>query len=233
MEDAKRTERSNKLATLAGKERTLQLAGTMSLVNRKMDPIDKLRETRGIVTIKRVPDVFESKNMLAQKLSKQGMRGEYSPPKKPEFKNYDTLRFNQKDFDNLSKQPEIENKHGLSAFEQIPKEFVERDQKRAEKQKEAEGLVGKASWVSNHHVPMKHIPITQTLKDKYAKGVKKESTQNLEQDTWESAYTLLARTINDEVVVGKPAFNPYIKAIRPEDKNRDFLGQPSQLKQIA
>ena len=47
-EDAFRTqnlreERSKKLSTLAGKERTLQLAGTMSLKGRKMSPISKLR----------------------------------------------------------------------------------------------------------------------------------------------------------------------------------------------
>ena len=54
-----------KLTTLAGKERTLQLAGTMALKSRKMSPISKLRETRGMVTIKRVPDVTESKIALA------------------------------------------------------------------------------------------------------------------------------------------------------------------------
>ena len=60
-----REERSMKLTTLAGKERTLQLAGTMALKSRKMSPISKLRETRGMVTIKRVPDVTESKIALA------------------------------------------------------------------------------------------------------------------------------------------------------------------------
>jgi hypothetical protein len=60
-----REERAMKLSMLAGKERTLQLAGTMALKTRKMSPISKLRETRGIVTIKRVPDVAESKLALA------------------------------------------------------------------------------------------------------------------------------------------------------------------------
>ena len=54
-----RENRSMKLSTLAGKERTLQLAGTMALEKRKMSPLSKLRETRGMVTVKRVPDVFE------------------------------------------------------------------------------------------------------------------------------------------------------------------------------
>lgn len=65
MTQSLREHRSTKLSTLAGKERTLQLAGTMALKSRKMSPISKLRETRGIVTIKRVPDVFESKLDLA------------------------------------------------------------------------------------------------------------------------------------------------------------------------
>ena len=64
-EEKRRGERAMKLSTLAGKERTLQLAGTMALKNRKMSPIEKLRQTRGMVTIKRVPDVFETKNALA------------------------------------------------------------------------------------------------------------------------------------------------------------------------
>ena len=62
-----REERNTKLSTLAGKERTLQLAGTMALKGRKMSPISKLRETRGMVTIKRVPDVTETKVALANK----------------------------------------------------------------------------------------------------------------------------------------------------------------------
>ena len=60
-----REERSKKLSTLAGKERTLQLAGTMALKKRAMSPISKLRETRGMVTIKRVPDCTETKIALA------------------------------------------------------------------------------------------------------------------------------------------------------------------------
>lgn len=65
MAQSAREHRNTKLSTLAGKERTLQLAGTMSLKSRKMSPLSKLRETRGIVTIKRVPDCFETKNSLA------------------------------------------------------------------------------------------------------------------------------------------------------------------------
>ena len=89
-----REQRNTKLSTLAGKERTLQLAGTMSLKTRKMSPFSKLRETRGIVTTKRVPDVTETKIALSNNEQRIKARPEYEAPKDPEFKNYDTLAFN-------------------------------------------------------------------------------------------------------------------------------------------
>ena len=164
-----------KLSTLAGKERTLQLAGTMALKNRKMSPIEKLRQTRGMVTIKRVPDVFETKNALAQDLKKKGIR-EYSPPKDPEFRNFDTLAFGQKDFALLTKPDQMENPHGLSAFEKKPKFHFEKEQEREKKRVEAQGLEGKEHWVRSHVLPATYVPISQELGDKYAKGVKKERT---------------------------------------------------------
>lgn len=65
----------------------------MALKSRKMSPISKLRETRGIVTIKRVPDVFETKQDLANKEQLKHTTPEYKQPKDYEFKNYDTLDF--------------------------------------------------------------------------------------------------------------------------------------------
>jgi len=82
-----------KLSTLAGKERTLQLAGTMALKGRKMSPISKLRETRGMVTIKRVPDCTETKIGLANNEQVVQPRPEYIVSKDYEFKNYDSLAF--------------------------------------------------------------------------------------------------------------------------------------------
>lgn len=46
------------------KDRSLMLAGTMSLLKRPCSPLSKLKETRGMVTVKRVPDIFEQKNAL-------------------------------------------------------------------------------------------------------------------------------------------------------------------------
>ena len=51
--------RQMKLTGLQNKDRSLQLAGTMALKKRAMSPLSKLRETRGQVTLKTVPDIFE------------------------------------------------------------------------------------------------------------------------------------------------------------------------------
>ena len=47
---------------------------------------------------------------------------------------------------------------------------------------------------------------------------------NLAQDKWESAYTHLARTVKDDLVVGKEPFDAYIRPVKAEDKNKDFTG---------
>ena len=110
-----------------------------------MSPIEKLRQTRGMVTIKRVPDVFETKNALAQELAGKGIP-EYEAPKDPEFKNYDNLAFGQRDFALLTKPDEMENKHGLSVFDTKPKYIFEKFQEREKKRIEAEGLAGNEPW---------------------------------------------------------------------------------------
>ena len=43
---------------------------------------------------------------------------------------------------------------------------------------------------------------------------------------------MLARTVKDDLVVGKPKFNSYIKPMRPEHKEKGFSGQPEQFKVI-
>jgi hypothetical protein len=45
-------------------------------------------------------------------------------------------------------------------------------------------------------------------------------------------YLLLARTIEDSLVVGKPEFNSYVKRIKVEDKNKAFDGTFAPLKVI-
>ena len=91
-----------------------------------MSPLSKLRQTRGMVTVKRVPDCTETKISLSNNEQRKEPREEYVAPKDYEFQNYDTLAFGQKDWNKLAKPSGIENPHGLSAFETKPKSIFER-----------------------------------------------------------------------------------------------------------
>ena len=46
----------------------------------------------------------------------------------------------------------------------------------------------------------------------------------MDKEVWESSVTLLARTIADDLVVGKPKFNAMIKPLKAEDKTKGFSG---------
>lgn len=54
--------------------------------------------------------------------------------------------------------------------------------------------------------------------------MRKESSQWLAKDKWESAYTELARTINETEVVGKPKMQKYFKRMKPENLQQEFDG---------
>ena len=86
-------------------------------------------------------------------------------------------------------------------------------------------MEGKEKWVRNFPLPESYQPIA---KDVPAKG--KETTQFLEKEKWEPVYLLLARTIEDTLVVGKPEFNSYVKPVKVEDKNKTFDGSYAPLK---
>jgi len=47
---------------------------------------------------------------------------------------------------------------------------------------------------------------------------------NLEKDEWISAYLELARTVKDDLVVGKAPMQRFFNPIKTEDKNKDFTG---------
>ena len=51
--------RQERLTDLQSKDRSLMLAGTMALKKRTASPLSKLRQTRGQVTLKTVPDLYE------------------------------------------------------------------------------------------------------------------------------------------------------------------------------
>lgn len=71
----------------------------------------------------------------------------------------------------------------------------------------------------------KYQPVANLVPDHYAHGQKKEASQFLQNETWESSYTLLARTVKDDLVVGKPKFNSFIKPMKAENKKLGFTGQ--------
>lgn len=72
----------------------------MSLSKREMSPLSKLRQKRGLITLKTVPDNFEVRNADAKKeYAKSGFH--YEQPQEHIFRNTDpgvVLAFGQKDF---------------------------------------------------------------------------------------------------------------------------------------
>jgi len=54
----------------------------------------------------------------------------------------------------------------------------------------------------------------------------------LKKDEWVSAYLELARTVKDDLVVGKAPMERYFKPVRIEDKNNNFDGTFSLQKVI-
>ena len=141
----------------------------MALKQRKMSPISKLRETRGMVTIKRVPDIDETKVALANKEQGISARPEYVVPKDHEFKSYDTLAFGQKDFNKLAKPDGMENPHGLSEFDKRPKAIAQRVQMLEAKRIEAETVAAREKWQWSHESAPKYQPLNAKVPHLYNK----------------------------------------------------------------
>jgi hypothetical protein len=66
-------------------------------------------------------------------------------------------------------------------------------------------------------------PLSLTFKDKHSKS-QKEANPFLDKDEYTSTYLQLARQLKDDVVFGKPNFNLYFKAMKPNDLNEEFGG---------
>lgn len=108
------------------------------------------------------------------------------------------------------------NEGGISENDPLPKFWSEKSTLAQERLKIAEGLKDKATWHTYHKkLPLGHTPLAQNLPEKH---VKKEKTPFLIKDQWESAYTELARTINETSVLGKPPVEKYFKRMKPENK---------------
>lgn len=226
-------ERLMRYSMMSSRERTLRLAGTAALSERKFSPFEKLRQTRGIVTSKRVPDNFEVKNSLAQtEYPKSGFR--YEQPQTHKFRDTDpgnVLAFGQVDFKLLEHPDQIPNPGGISEHNPRPKFWADRERMLKEKQTIAEGLAGKPEWHMYHKkLPLGHEPMAKSLPDRFQK---KEASAFLAKDKWESVVTELARTTNDTQVVGKPPIEKYFKRMKPENLQQEFDGTWKQFKVIS
>ena len=54
----------------------------------------------------------------------------------------------------------------------------------------------------------------------------------MEKEKWESPYILLARTVQDDLVVGKPKFVSMIRGMKAEDKQFGFDGRHESKKAL-
>lgn len=155
---------------ISTKDRTLQLAGSAALSRREMSPFEKLRQTRGIASLKRVPDNFEVKNFLAQKeYPKSGFR--YEQPIEHKFRETDPavcLAFGQIDMALRTHPPEVPNPGHISEHNPKPKFWSDRARAEEERQTIAKGLDGKETWDMYHKkLPLGHVPLAQPLPDKF------------------------------------------------------------------
>ena len=119
----------------------------------------------------------------------------------------------------------MDNPHGLSEFDKRPKAISDRERMLEAKRKERETVEAREKWQWSHKLAEKYQPVSSKVPDHYAHGKKQEATQDLQKEQWESAYTMLARTVKDDLVVGKPKFNAFIKPVKPEHKNLGFTGE--------
>ena len=134
------------------------------------------------------------------------------------------------------------NPHNLSEFDKLPKFHQDLARAREAVQKEKDGLAatGKSQWERSHPQNHRYVPMavqnkigqtgTQHMQGASVAIFKK---QNLAKDEWVSAYLELARTVKDDLVVGKPALVTYFKTVKAEDKNQEFTGTKALLKVIS
>ena len=106
------------------------LAATMALKNCEKTPLEKLQETRGMVTLKTVPDNFERRRLDAKReYHKCGYK--YSQPQPFVFRETDpgiVLKFGQTDFALITHPDQLlPNPNGLSVHNPRPKFWSERE----------------------------------------------------------------------------------------------------------
>eukprot|EP00347_Sterkiella_histriomuscorum_P011430 403372486 len=234
--------REQRLHELQQKERTLQLAGTMALKNRKTSPWKVMKERQGFVTKFKVPTIldqktdaaFVGKNAFDERGRCQGpVQDPYNPPSDHKFRDLEINR-GQKDFELRYKCPDPYNKYNMSEHDTRPKEVIERHRRNEEQEKQmrkleyesilkGQPLEKKKAWLLYHSLPDKLTPVSHDFKDKHSKA-QKEKNPFLDKEEFTPAYLQLARQLKDDVVFGKPNFNLYYKTMKPSDLNEEFGG---------
>lgn len=197
-----------------------------------MSPLSKLTETRGFITIKRVPDNFEIKNAFAQRQQQaRSALDDYKDPKTHQFRTMNSeCDLKRAEFQTATKPDPLDNPHHISDYDKLPRFWADKERQISLKREIAKGLENKAQMVLTHKkLPLRHIPLAQNLK---AKHIKKEKSLFLQKDQWESQVKTLARTINDHKIVGKPPIVKHFKAMKPEHLEQQFDGSPSPFKAI-
>ena len=92
-----------------------------------MSPLSKLAETRGFITMKRVPDNFEIKNAFAQRQQQaRSALDDYTDPKTHEFRPLNSeCDLKRPEFQTGSKPDPIENPHHISEHDKLPRFWAE------------------------------------------------------------------------------------------------------------
>ena len=143
--------RLHRYSSVTEKDRSVQLCVAAAIgQKRKMSPLSKLRETRGLVTVKRPPSNFDLRNAQAKK------ERESMPYKMPQpFIFRDTnkntvLKLGQKDFGLIGKPEPLENPGHISVHNTLPKFWADKESQQRMKQETEEGLAGKETWHQYH-----------------------------------------------------------------------------------
>ncbi len=118
------------------------LAVTARLKDRELSPLSKLKETRGIVTLKKVPDNFEIDCKRA-KIEYPLLDYQFKPTKEYVFRETDpdlVLKFGQVDMKLRSDPPPLENPGHCSVYDKKPKFWSDKERYRQEKERIKQGL---------------------------------------------------------------------------------------------
>lgn len=190
--------REQRLLNLSRKRGSLSLAGTMSLQKREHSPESKIRMRNGFVNTVVMPDCFHEKvrtaidnkyafNTTTRK--KELLPRDWVPPTDPEFRKEAEIEPGMHDFILRPKAIPLENKHGLSAFNNKPKYIEEKRRANEDKIQALQKFLAAdkpQDWQKYHDLEPKKVPLAQHFPDSHnkAKGPTKATSQFLAKDKW-------------------------------------------------